>query len=246
MRFARGARAAREAEDEKEIEAKLGLLSIQLNMIDEAKELFEQCGRFDLLCDMLTASGEWEEALQIAEKTNRINLKNIYYQMALHLEQSGDYDSAIVNYVKSNTHVREVPRMLYKNGMFERLENFIEERKEPALYKWWAQYNESNDNIAEALNYYQRAEDHASLVRLFILNKDMNAAMQTAMETQDPAACFYLARSFEEMGNLKEAIQYYSKAQRFHHAVRLAQEHTLDNDVFQIAKSSNNKKIMLQ
>jgi intraflagellar transport protein 140 len=42
MRFARGAKAAREAEDEKEIEAKLGLLSIQLNMIDEAKELFIQ------------------------------------------------------------------------------------------------------------------------------------------------------------------------------------------------------------
>lgn len=48
------------------------------------------------------------------------------------------------------------------------------------------------------------------------------------------------------MGNLKEAIQYYSKAQRYHHAVRLAQEHNFDNDVFQIAKSSNNKKVMLQ
>lgn len=42
MRFARGAKAAREAEEEKEIEAKLGLISIQLNMIDEAKDLFLQ------------------------------------------------------------------------------------------------------------------------------------------------------------------------------------------------------------
>lgn len=47
------------------------------------------------------------------------------------------------------------------------------------------------------------------------------------------------------MGNLKEAIQYYSKAQRYHHAIRLAQEHHFDNDVFQIAKSCNVKKIML-
>lgn len=246
MRFARGARAAREAEDEKEIEARLGLLSIQLNMIDEAKDLFIQCGRYDLLCNMLTASGEWDEAIEIAEKSNRINLKNIYYQMAQHYEQSRDFELAIDNYVKSNTHAREVPRMLYKNGMFSRLEQFIEERQEPELYKWWAQYNESKNNIEEALNYYQRAEDHASLVRLFILNKDLNSAMQTALETQDPAACFYLARSLEEMGNLKEAIQYYSKAQRYHHAVRLAQEHNFDNDVFQIAKNSNAKKVMLQ
>lgn len=246
MRFARGAKAAREAEEEKEIEARLGLLSIQLNMIDEAKELFIQCGRYDLLCNMLTASGEWEQAIEIAEKNNRINLKNIYYQMAQHFEQARDFEMAIENYVKSNTHEREVPRMLYKNGMFQRLEQFIEERQEPKLFKWWAQYNESKNNIEDALNYYQRAEDHASLVRLFILNKDLNSAMQTALETQDPAACFYLALSLEEMGNLKEAIQYYAKAQRYHHAVRLAQEHNFDNDVFQIAKSSNVKKVMLQ
>lgn len=188
MRFARGAKAAREAENEKEIEAKLGLLSIQLNMIEEAKDLFEQCGRYDLLCDMLTASGEWEEAINIADKNNRINLKNIYYQMAQHYEQSGEFLLAIENYVKSNTHVREVPRMLYKNGMLDRLEKFIHERKEAALYKWWAQYKESKNDIGEAMNYYQKAEDHASLVRLFILSKDLNAAMQTAMETQDPAA----------------------------------------------------------
>jgi len=188
MRFARGAKAAREAEDEKEIEAKLGLMSIQLNMIEEAKELFIQCGRYDLLCNMLTASGEWDEAIEISEKNNRINVKNIYYQMAQHFEQSKDFEMAIDSYVKSNTHAREVPRMLYKNGMFPRLEQFIEEKQEPDLFKWWAQYKESKNDIEEALNYYQKAEDNASLVRLFILNKDLNSAMQTALETQDPAA----------------------------------------------------------
>ena len=154
MRFARGTKVAREAEDEKEIEARLGLLSIQLNMIDEAKELFVQCGRYDLLCNMLTASGEWDEAIEIAEKNNRINLKNIYYQMAQHFEQSKEFEAAIDNYVKSNTHAREVPRMLFKNGMFERLEQFIEERQESDLFKWWAQYNESKNNIEDALYYF--------------------------------------------------------------------------------------------
>jgi len=52
MRFARGARATRETENEKEIEARLAMVAIQLNMIDEAKALYKECGRYDLLCKL--------------------------------------------------------------------------------------------------------------------------------------------------------------------------------------------------
>lgn len=44
------------------------------------------------------------------------------------------------------------------------------------------------------------------------------------METNDPNACFNLARHYEVAGNIREAILYYSKSQRIHHAVRLAKE----------------------
>lgn len=40
MRFARGAKAAREAEKEKEPEARIAMVAIQLNMIDYAKDLY--------------------------------------------------------------------------------------------------------------------------------------------------------------------------------------------------------------
>jgi len=40
MRFARGAKAAREAEKEREPEARIAMVAIQLNMIDDAKELY--------------------------------------------------------------------------------------------------------------------------------------------------------------------------------------------------------------
>lgn len=52
MRFARGARAAREAEKEREPEARIAMVAIQLNMIDEAKELYTKCKRYDLLCKL--------------------------------------------------------------------------------------------------------------------------------------------------------------------------------------------------
>lgn len=52
MRFARGARVVRETEKEREIEARLAMVAIQLNMIEDAKDLYKDCGRYDLLCKL--------------------------------------------------------------------------------------------------------------------------------------------------------------------------------------------------
>lgn len=90
MRFARGARVVRESSDkEKELEAKLAMVAIQLNMIDDAKELYKECGRFDLLGKLHQACGEFEEAIEVSEKYNRINLKNTHFTMAKHFENIG-------------------------------------------------------------------------------------------------------------------------------------------------------------
>ena len=85
-----------------------------------------------------------------------------------------------------------------------------------------------------AFKAYKKAEDHASIVRMHIMKNDVNAAMQVAMETSNPAACFHLARQLEGMGNIKEAINYYAKAHRFNHAVNLAMEQGMDNEVYSI------------
>ena len=89
MRFARGARVVRETENEREIEARLAMVAIQLNMIDDAKDLYRECGRYDLLCKLHMACGEWDEAIEVSEKYNRINLKNTHFTMAKHFENVG-------------------------------------------------------------------------------------------------------------------------------------------------------------
>ena len=121
MRFARGARATRETEGEKELEARLAMVAIQLNMIDEAKELYKECGRYDLLCKLDQTNGEFDDAVEVATKFNRINLKNTHYQMAKHNEAIGEIDMAIKYYIESGTHCKEVPRMLTQLNMIDRL-----------------------------------------------------------------------------------------------------------------------------
>mmetsp|Transcript_25085 Transcript_25085/g.31422 ORF Transcript_25085/g.31422 Transcript_25085/m.31422 type:complete len:245 (+) Transcript_25085:2219-2953(+) len=147
MRFARGAKSTRETEGEKEIEARLAMVAIQLNMIDDAKELYRECGRYDLLVKLHMSCGEWDEAIEVAQKYNRINLKNTHFQMAKHFEAVHEVDRAIKHYIESGTHQKEVPRMLTKLNMVDRLQSFIQSLKDPALYKWWAQYLEAQEMI---------------------------------------------------------------------------------------------------
>jgi len=47
-------------------------------MVDEAKELLLECKRYDLLNEMFQSSGMFKEALEVAQKNDRINLKNTY------------------------------------------------------------------------------------------------------------------------------------------------------------------------
>ena len=50
-------------------------VAVQLGQLDEAERLYAECGRYDLLNELLQASGEWDRALKMAEDKDRIHLK---------------------------------------------------------------------------------------------------------------------------------------------------------------------------
>lgn len=63
LKRARSVRALRIAigDPTLEPEAKTAVLAIELDMIEEAENLYKKCGRFDLLNKMLQAAGRFEE-----------------------------------------------------------------------------------------------------------------------------------------------------------------------------------------
>ena len=115
MGHTRGAAALRAAKALKEntLESCIGILAIQLGMIEDAVKCFRSCGRYDLLNQLLQASGRWEQAIAVAESRDRIHLKTTHYHYARHLESLGDVTNAIKHYEESGTFRSEVPRMLY-------------------------------------------------------------------------------------------------------------------------------------
>ena len=53
------------------------------------------CGRYDLLNRLLQASGQWQRAIEVAERHDRMHLRTTYYNYARHLEASGDCSLAL-------------------------------------------------------------------------------------------------------------------------------------------------------
>ena len=244
MGHARGAKAVREAKQEPELEAQVAMVGIQLGLMSDAMRLYQSCGRYDLLNNLYQACGQWEKALSVAKTNDRIHLRTTYYQYARYLESIGETAQAVKYYELADAHRYEVPRMLFESQNFSQLESYISEKRDKALLKWWAQYCESNGNLDKALRYYNLAADAVSLVRVYCYNREFGMAAEIVAESNDPAAAYHLARQHETSGNMGEAMDYYVKAGRYNHAVRLAKESGADSELMQMALQST-KDVMV-
>lgn len=100
------------ADETLELDAKIAVLAIELDMIPEAESLYKKCGRYDLLNELLQACGRFEEALQIAERLDRVHLKNTYFEYAEWLKENGDINNAMIYYDKSNNVAHNITQML--------------------------------------------------------------------------------------------------------------------------------------
>ncbi|XP_061850037.1 intraflagellar transport protein 140 homolog isoform X2 [Colius striatus] len=227
MGHARGAKALREAEQEPEQEARVAVLAIQLGMLEDAERLYSSCKRYDLLTKLYQASNQWQKAVESAEAHDRVHLRNTHHSYARHLEAAGERGLALAHYEKSDTHRFEVPRMLSED--LQALETYVNKMKDKSLWKWWAQYLESQSDMDSALQYYTLAEDYFSLVRVLCFqgniqkenNLDdqlMNLALLSSPEDMLETACYY-----EEKGEqMDRAVMLYHKAGHFSKALELA------------------------
>jgi len=237
MQHAQGAAALRECEEPQE-QARLAIVATHLNMTKEAEHLYTACERWDLLNTLHQSNGEWEKAIGIAKSKDRIHLRTTYFNYAQHLEALGNVQEALRHYELSETARTEAPRLLCSLGDYDELENYISQAQDAKLYRWYAQYLESKQQLDAAANAYRKAEDWLSLVRIACFYKDVEKAMQICHESGDKAACYHLGRHFEQEGEIKKAIHYFASAGRVQHALRLAQQNNMENDLMSLALSS--------
>ncbi|XP_033963084.1 intraflagellar transport protein 140 homolog [Pseudochaenichthys georgianus] len=242
MGNARAAKALREVETEPEPEAQVAMLAIQLGMLEDAEKLFKCCQRYDLLNNFYQASGQWKLALETAESHDRIHLRTTYYSHAKYLESIGNKTLALTYYEKSDTHRVEVPRMLQDDT--SSLEIYVNKMKDKNIYKWWAQYLESQSDMDSALRFYESAQDYLSLVRVHCYMGNIQKASEIANDTGDRAASYHLARHYEGHEDIKQAVHFYTRAQAYNNAIRLCKENGLDDQLMNLALLSNAEDMM--
>ena len=249
MGHARGARAVREviaeqaAGGDAEPDVAAAMVAVQLNLLDEAARLYEACGRHDLLNSLHQATGEWDKALAVAKEKDRIHLRSTHYAYARQLESAGSTAEAIRHFEASGTHRVEVPRMLFDMGQMEKLQAYVDGQADPELYRWWAQFSESKGDFANAVEYYKRAKDHLAVVRVLCFHEDFERAGEVVNETGDNAAAYHLGRQLEARDQVKDAIFYYQRAQRYNHAVRLAKAHDLASELSMLSLQARSAEI---
>jgi intraflagellar transport protein 140 len=235
MGHARGAAALRESMKEGNAEVSIGVLAIQLGLLDDAAKLFRESGRFDLLNNLYQAAGQWDKAVHLAKQKDRIHLKTTHYHYAKYLESIGDVSQAIRHYEDSDTFRTEVPRMLYTTGQIEDLEEYVHSSKDVVLLKWWAAYLESKERYDKARKYYNKAGDHLSLVRILCFQGEFQKAADIVNDTKSNAATYHFARQLEAQGELQEAIRYYASSGCYNHAIRLAKSYGMDSELMTFA-----------
>ncbi|XP_050099800.1 intraflagellar transport protein 140 homolog [Anopheles aquasalis] len=235
LRRARSVRALRRALDDValEQEARVAVLAIELGMVGEAEALYKRCGRYDLLNKLYQASGRYEEALEVAEHLDRVHLRNTYHRYAEWLKEHGQTQRAIECYERTSSLLHTVSQLLLDDPVA--LKQYMQSTADPELLRWWAQYVESSGEMEGAFKIYQRSADWFAQVRILCFIGQVNRADEIARASGDRAACYHLARYYENAGKFGEAIHFYTRARTYGNAVRICKENDLRDELWTVA-----------
>jgi len=148
-------------------------------------------------------------------------------------ESSQDVRGAIGYYEKSGTSKFEVPRLLFED--WNALESYVDRTDDKGMKRWLAQYLESTGEMDAALHYYQLAGDYLSLARVHCYCDNVSKAAEIANESGDKAACYHVARQYENVDDVDAAIHFFSKAHAYSNAIRICKEHGYADHVWNLA-----------
>ncbi|VDP15601.1 unnamed protein product [Soboliphyme baturini] len=257
MQNAMAARAVQQSMlKEKQPKLHLAELAVQLEMIscqfcvcllkDHAVKLLTECQRYDVLNRLYQARNDWTKAIEIAEKYDRIHLKNTYYAYAKHLQSSEEWEAAVeyndrnllhwwARYLESLGDIKAAKKYYQKvedTQSVVRLLCHIEEHdtamkvamdtKNKAACFYLAQYYENANQKETSLKFYTLAESYGNAIRICkevgMVDEITQLAMLGTKKDMIDAAKFY-----EEEGlHVDQAVMLYHKAGMFAKALDLA------------------------
>ncbi|KAJ3192140.1 hypothetical protein HK101_006975 [Irineochytrium annulatum] len=242
--------ALRRAGPEASLTQTTSIIATFLGMHEDIENLYLKSGRYDLLnifYQVIHSANEdifvfnieaqdcglWDKALEVASKFDRINLRTTYFKFGRYLLEIGDKIGAAAAFEKSGSHCIEIPQSLVDSEAELRV--LVSMSNDKHLRRWWGQYEESRGNFADALKFYNDADDVLSMVRVHCFCGNLGPALDLSRRSENPAAAYYIARQYEKDNKISEAIEFYTLAKCFIQAIRLAKTYKLTNQLINLA-----------
>jgi tetratricopeptide (TPR) repeat protein len=219
--------------------ALLGTLAEQVGMPRFARDLYSENDRWDLIAQWNAYRGDWSAALDVASGRDRVRMRRAHFDLGRHLQRIGDFNGAALAFAKSDAGVAHISRMLIHDRA--ELEKYLganktlsdDDTEMSKRSRWYAQWLESQGRNEEALPLYVKSGDNVSAVRLLCDSGKLRDARDVA--DVHPAANYHLAQHYERLGKPKDAVALYAKAKCYAHAIRLAKELCLSDDLMALA-----------
>lgn len=101
---------------------------------------------------------------------------------------------------------------------------------------------ESQGNMNTALRVYADAGDIYSQVRILCYLGEEERAADLAKSSNDKAAFSHLARHYETVGNIQDAVGFFVHAGAYSNAVRLCKEHNMVDELWNIGMVAGNRE----
>lgn len=101
---------------------------------------------------------------------------------------------------------------------------------------------ESQGNMNTALRAYSNAGDIYSQVRILCYLGEESKAAELTKSSNDKAAFSHMARHYETIGRIQDAVAFFVRAGAYSNAVRLCKEHNMIDDLWNIGMIAGNRE----
>lgn len=86
-----------------------------------------------------------------------------------------------------------------------------------------------------AIQFYEAAQDHMSLVRMYCYFGQFEKARSYAEKCGDKAACYHMASQLFEPKDAQLAMHFYTKAKSYRNAISIAKDAGLEAELMTLA-----------
>ncbi|XP_061713378.1 intraflagellar transport protein 140 homolog isoform X1 [Cydia pomonella] len=203
----------------------IGVLAINLGMLEEAEKFFREAERPDLITRLVSAKegGLQEITNGSDEGENILLIKSAQHKLAKIMWANGETNAALKLFESAGTLVPHVPRMLIAQGQASVLAQYVANSNDTNLIMWWGHYQESIGELDGALDAYARANDFGEQTRLLCHMHRIEEAEKLC--NKHPAAMYQMARYLEmQPDQIETAVKLYIKSGAVASAIRVAAE----------------------